>query len=333
VRVWGVAIACLLCTLAMAAGEAPRVELSVTPEQATVGDLLSVQVTVTAPPGIALTLPGKDADLGEAEVRAFSAQEQPHGDGGRQAVLTYEVVFWEVGERAVQAPPIAWRSGDGEAQQADRPKASVQIKTVLPPDVEDILDIRGPREIPLRWYHYVLAAAPVLAFLALLGVGIAALRRRRMAAVVEPVPPPLPPGQEALQALDQLAAEDLPGVGQIKEHYVRLSWIVRHYVERRWRLPALEITTGMLATGMRGSGAVPEEVAAAIVALLRRADLAKFAKHRPEADVARADVDEGRSIVRASRPPAVERPADSDGDERLGRSEARPLQTAPREER
>lgn len=309
-----VALACLLCTAAMAAPEAPRVELSVTPKQATVGDVLTAQVTVTAPEGVSLTLPGQDADLGGAEVRALSTQEQQLADGSRQTTLSYQIVFWEVGEQTVKAPTVAWRVGDGEARQAARPETTVAIKSVLPPDASapegspDIKDIRGPREIPLRWHHYLLAALPVLALLGLLGLGIAALRRRRRAAVPEAVAPPLPPGEEALQALDALVAEDLPGAGQIKEHYVRLSWIVRHYIERRWRLPALEVTTSMLAESMRASGAVPGEVAAAIVALLRRADLAKFAKHRPDADVARADVGEARGIVLASRRPAPEEP-------------------------
>lgn len=305
-RAWTIAAAALVCALAAAAPEAPRVELSVSPRQATVGDLLTVQVTVTAAPGVALTLPGRDADLGGAEVRGLSTQEQQLADGSRQTTLSYQIAFWEVGEQTVKAPPVAWRTGDGEARQAERPEATVQIKTVLPPDAQEIKDIRGPREVPLRWHHYLLAALPVLALLGLLGLGIAALRRRRTAAVAEAVAPPLPPGEEALQALDQLAAEDLPGLGQIKEHYVRLSWIVRHYVERRWRLPALEVTTGMLGESMRASGAVPVQIATAIVALLRRADLAKFAKHRPEIDVARADVGEARSIVLASRPPAPE---------------------------
>lgn len=323
-----VAFACLLCTVTRAAPEAPRIEISVTPQQATVGDVLTATVSITAPAGIGLTLPGQDADLGGAEIRSFSTQEQPLEGGARQVVLRYEIVLWEVGEHSVQAPPVAWRARDGEVLQADRPQATVRITSVLPPDAQDILDIRGPREIPLRWYHYLLAAAAVLALLGLLGAGVIALRRRRMATVIEAAPPRLPPDEEALQALDQLEADDLPGAGQIKEHYVRLSWILRKYVERRWRLPALEATTGMLAESMRASGVVPEQVMAALVALLRRADLAKFAKHRPEADVARADVAEARTIVLTSHPPAV---AGDDGTEASGASLDRPDASAARE--
>lgn len=305
-----IAIGWLLCAVVGAAPVGLRVEIAVSPQRATIGDLLTAQVTVTVPPGVAVTLPGEDADLGGAEVRALSTHEEKLADGTRQVMLSYQITFWEVGEQTVKAPPVAWRVSDGEGRQADRPETTVAIRTVLPPDAEDIKDIRGPREIPLRWHHYLLAALPVVALLGLLGVGIGALRRRRIVARPEPAAPPLSPDEEALQALDQLAAEDLPGSGRIKEHYVRLSWIVRHYVERRWRLPALEATTRMLAENMRGSGVVAAPVAATIVAVLRRADLAKFAGHRPEVDVARADVDEARRIVLASRPPAPEEAGD-----------------------
>ncbi|MGC9317449.1 MAG: hypothetical protein ACP5KN_05365, partial [Armatimonadota bacterium] len=112
-------------------------------------------------------------------------------------------------------------------------------------------------------------------------------------------------------ALDELEREDLPAAGEIKEHYVRLSWILRHYVERRWAIPALEETTGMLAQSMSSSGRVDDQVAARIVEVLQRADLAKFAKHRPAAGVAREDVERARAIVRDSRPQPRPEPAEA----------------------
>jgi len=258
---------------------------------------------VTAPAGVSLVLPGEDADLGEAEVLGLEADDQTGADGTRTVTLAYALTLWEVGERTVTAPPIAWRTRDGEAQQAERPEATVTITSVLPEGAQEIKDIRPPREIPLRWWHYALAALPLVLFLGLVGLGVRWLRRRGSADEAEAVAPPLSPHEEALRALNELAAEDLPGRDRVGEHYVRLSWIVRRYVERRWELPALEATTGMLAEVMRGSGRVPGEVATGIVALLRRADLAKFAKHRPASDVAREDVDDAREMVRRTRPP------------------------------
>ena len=132
------------------------------PQRATIGDLLTAQVTVTVPPGVAVTLPGEDADLGGAEVRALSTHEEKLADGTRQVMLSYQITFWEVEGQTVKAPPVAWRVSDGEGRQADRPETTVEIRTVLL-DAEDIRISAGPRN-PLRWHHYLLAALPVVAF-------------------------------------------------------------------------------------------------------------------------------------------------------------------------
>ncbi len=300
------ALACGLVTLAVLAPawaqDAPTVTLSVEPSEGLIGQVFTATVRVTAPAGVSLVLPEEDADLGEAEVLGLQVDDQADADGTRTVTLCYKLTFWEVGERTVSAPPIAWRTRDGEAQQAERPEATVTISSVLPEGAEEIRDIRPPREIPLRWWHYGLAAVPLVLFVGLAALGVRWLVRRRTVEEAETIAPPPSPHEEALRALDELAAEDLPGRDRVEEHYVRLSWIVRRYVERRWELPALEATTGMLAEVMRGSGRVPAEVAMAIVALLRRSDLAKFARHRPASDVAREDVDEAREIVRRTRP-------------------------------
>ena len=305
------AFACGLLALAVLAParaqDAPTVTLSVEPSEGLIGQVFTATVRVTAPAGVSLVLPGEDADLGEAEVRGLDVEDQAGADSTRTVTLSYALTFWEVGERTVTAPPVAWRTRDGEAQQAERPEATVTIGSVLPEGAQEIKDIRGPREIPLRWWHYGLAALPVLLFGGLVALGVRWLVRRRTVEQAEASTPPLSAHEEALRALDELAAEDLPGRERVEEHYVRLSWIVRRYAERRWELPALEATTGMLAQIMHGSGRVPAEAGGAIVALLRRADLAKFAKHRPASDVAREDVAGAREVVRRTRPaPPVE---------------------------
>lgn len=286
------------------AQDRPTVALAVDPTSGTVGDVFTATITVEAPQTLSLILPGRDADLGDAEVLGFDIAEDTVSDGLRRVTLRYQLTFWEVGERKVLAPPIAWSTADDEAvKHVDRPEATVTIRSVLPPQAEDIRDIRGPREIPLRWYHYAMVLLPPLVLFAIVAALVHRLRRRASEAEPEVPAPPLPPHEEALQALDRLAAEDLAGQGRIEEHYVRLSWIVRNYIERRWALPALETTTSILAETMRGSGRVPEAAATATIALLRRADLAKFAKHRPAVEVARADIDEARVIVQSTRPP------------------------------
>lgn len=303
----------LVAITAHAAGDAPEVTLSVDADEVTVGDVFSATVEATWPADVRLNLPERPAHLGDAEVRSVETETDEPRPGISCAVIRYRLTLWEVGEGHVRAPAITWRSRDGEARELERPEATVTVASVLPEGAEEIKDIRGPREIPLEPVHYVLAALPLLLLAAGIVAAVVVLRRRGAAEEDEEPAAPLPPGEEALAALDALEGDELVGAGQIKAHYVRLSRIVRRYVQRRWGLAALKETTGMLGRSMRDSGRVPGGPAKRIVGLLRRSDLAKFARHRPGDAQARSDVQTAREIVRetARRREEAEGPADT----------------------
>ncbi|MFW5866515.1 MAG: hypothetical protein ACOCX2_01790 [Armatimonadota bacterium] len=297
------AIAVLLLTAgALAAQSAPDMSMSVEPESVTIGETFALTVTFTLPADHEAIVPGEDAELGGAEVRSVERSVEALDDGAERHTAVYTVALWEVGEVVLTGPAVAARGPDGAVSELERDEATVTVRSVLPEGAEEIRDIRGPKEIPLRWHHYVLAALPLLALGGLIVLLVWWLRSRRRAdAPEEAAAPPLPPAEEALTALQKLEDDDLVGQGLIKEHYVRLSWILRKYVERRWQISALEETTGMLGQTMLGSGRVPEPAVEQITSVLGRADLAKFAKHRPWTEVARADITEVREIVRSTR--------------------------------
>jgi hypothetical protein len=296
------ALSMLLLVALPAAAQSPEVTIKVAPESVAVGEIVTATVSITYADGVTVSLPADGADFGDAEVRSATVTTEPLADSRSRTVGTYEVVLWEVGEHALKAPAATWRAGEGEVQEAARPEATVTVASVLTEATSEIADIRGPREMPLKPVHYLLAALPVLALIGLIVGLVMWLRGRRRRQAPEEALPPLEPAEEALLALDQLESDDLVAQDQIKEHYVRLSWILRRYIDRRWGLPALEETTGMLGHTMRGSGRVPEAQIAEMIAVLRRADLAKFAKFRPEPIRAREDVGAVRAIVNATKP-------------------------------
>lgn len=301
-RRFAILLAALALSCAVSAQEQSDVTIEVEPETVILGEVFTATVRFTLPADHEAIIPGEDADLGGAEVRGMEESSESLEDGSKRHEVTYMLALWKLGEVVVKTPAIASRGPDGEVEALESAEATVTVESILPEGAQDIRDIRGPRVIPLRWYHYALAALPVLGVLGLVALLVWWLRwRSREQEAGAAVAPPLPPAEEALAALRELESEDLVGRGLIKEHYVRLSWILRNYLERRWDLPALEETTGMLRHTMLGSGRVPEDVVGEITAVLSRADLAKFARHRPQAATARADIDEVREIVRATR--------------------------------
>ena len=86
----------------------------------------------------------------------------------------------------------------------------------------------------------------------------------------------------AFRELEKLREEQLWQKGAIKIYYTRLTEILRQYLENRFRVFSLELTTdetldSLLKTGFKKDGSYN-----LLKTVLTGADLVKFAKHIPE---------------------------------------------------
>ena len=90
----------------------------------------------------------------------------------------------------------------------------------------------------------------------------------------------IPPYDEAIMKLTQLKSEKLWEAGQDKEYYTRLTDILRNYLDRRFGINAMEMTSGQIMDVLRKNEetlAVNEQ----LNKILEMADFVKFAKMRP----------------------------------------------------
>jgi len=85
------------------------------------------------------------------------------------------------------------------------------------------------------------------------------------------------PEEVAHAALALLLAENLPGRGLVKEFYLRLTGIVRQYVEDTTGIRAPEQTTEEFLRDMRTRAVFPPERSARLADFLEAADLVKYA--------------------------------------------------------
>ncbi|HUS80627.1 MAG TPA: hypothetical protein VM283_05115 [Armatimonadota bacterium] len=316
-RAWQVAVWATLMVAGVARAwcldDSPaRVQVSAEPSTISIGDVFKLRLEVVAAAGLKLTLPGKDADLSPAEVRAFATEDE-HKDAIIQRVtLVYELQVFVVGESKITPPVITYQDTAGKAVEVRPEPTAVVVKSVLPEDAQDIKDIRGPRPLPLSVWQYLGIALAGLLIAALVLAGLYLLARRRRGGATAGRPSgPLPAHSEALLALDELQERGLVEKGLFKDYYVELSYIARRYIERRFGVEALESTTPMLARRMGRSPNVPQ-IAGGFVEMLTTADLVKFAKYLPDGESAQMDLHGTRKLVKLTRPaeqPEEEEPA------------------------
>jgi hypothetical protein len=158
---------------------------------------------------------------------------------------------------------------------------AITVTAITPPDA----DVTAPQDIAppvtlLRhswppWLWYAMAAGAALGLLG--AIWWYYWRRRRRPAA----PPGQPAHVEALEALRRLQHDDLIGRQRIEEFYVRLSAIVRQYIEWRFGLHAPEQTTEEFLAVVLTADALIAAHRNLLSTFLEHCDLVKFARHQP----------------------------------------------------
>ncbi|MUP45007.1 DUF4381 domain-containing protein [Gramella sp. BOM4] len=154
----------------------------------------------------------------------------------------------------------------------------------------------------LWWLLGILLAGALVAFLI--------IRKKRR----DEAEPELPPYEEAMAELEKLDKSQLLEKREIKEYYSQLSFAARKYLDRKIYDHGLEMTTGELITYLKEQKNqhklnLSDETIEDFRKMLNRADLAKFARSKPDVITAKEDRSRTQHIIddlRASVPEPTE---------------------------
>jgi hypothetical protein len=290
-----------------AALEAQRIGAAIHPDTITVGDPALAAVRVALPAGFDAVFPDTldmAGDLENAGPRAIAMEDEP--DGGRVVTVTYPFTAWRPGDRLLPPVVVELVAADGETARLEARPGAVHVASVLPADTAGI----QPR--PLK---DVLGGERSLAWLWLLGLVLALLalaawlylRRRRRVAVDDL--PQVPPRERAPATLERARAGGLVEAARYREFYTLLGDALRHYQAGLAPYWGADLTTGELIGRMAADPRVGD--VGTLGAVLRRADLVKFARRAPDPAEAWADWTAARDWVLAfDWPPPAPEPAE-----------------------
>jgi len=225
--------------------------------------------------------------------RSRPTQERLLGDSLVQIVQTAELAAFQTGEIQLGPLPVIYLMGpDTLALWTEA--LTIPVASVIgdSQQVADLRDIKPPlplKKSRLLWY---------LAGLALLLLIIAAIilvrrRKKELGIYSRPLPPPL---DEFKQGLVQLEADRFPEQGEWGLYTLRLSWLVRRYMERRFRAPILEMTTSEIRRWSRGE-TLDMKLGSRLIQWLGIGDQIKFAGVVPTLAECGRMLEEGREIV------------------------------------
>ncbi len=263
-------------------------------------------------------------------------------DGLSRRRTSLLLAVFKIGDLTLPPVTVVYMDENGNAGMAETPPISIEVESVLQEDAADIKDIKRPIEVPRRWKDLILSWVLLvgLGVAAATSVLVSVKRREDVEAIVRkfwvrvtgPVvrlvrwllrrlsligrdeygapafdarvaEPYLTPEQAAMKEFTRIEALGLAEQGRIKQHYTLVSETVRRYLERRFRVLAMESPSSSTVAEIRRKEATPEALGL-IRSVLDETDLVKFAKFLPDGDAAGSLIDRGRQLVRmtGSRP-------------------------------
>ena len=181
----------------------------------------------------------------------------------------------------------------------ETPEITIKVISLLPEDMKDLKlhDILPPLPYPRSYMIWIYGSVGIFLIVILAG-GYIYYRRRLSNRVTTETR--LKAHEIAYNELRELVDENLIDSGDIKQFYLRLSAIVRRYIENRFGLRAPEQTTEEFLTGLENADEFPSEYKPLLRDFLRHCDLVKFARFEPGAEDIQKSFDSCKAFIKGT---------------------------------
>jgi hypothetical protein len=280
------------------------VSANVDKARATIGDKINYKITVDFPENIEVFFPETKDKVGGLAVKDFAVADIEKEKGRITREFRYVLETYKASSYIIPAFDIKYKEKlKSEIEVAKTPEIFVEVVTVLDADASDVRGIKPPVSLDKRYFKLYIIIAIVFGVLLLVAIVLHYVYHRKQTET-ESIPEPLPAHQIAYNDLESLMAMDLISKGQIKEYYYRLSNIVRHYIENRFKLMAPERTTEEFLAEMMVTGKLTEDHKELVGNFLEHCDMVKFAAYGPDSreiensfNSAKKLVDETREVM------------------------------------
>ena len=221
------------------------------------------------------------------------------GDKG----IEFQLTFWDTG--AYDIPPYVVQILTEDGKEVDyaipTDPVTVTVHSLISEAQPTLRDIKPPVPIP--------TIVPWKIILSLLGIGLSMAilfwmwRKRVKEGQVEKEEvfiPSRPPYEIAMEKLDQLKEQTPTGPDQTKNFYAVLSYLVREYLEFQYFVRAIEMTTSEIEDA-RYLVPTDQEKLHDVITVLKRADLAKFARFQPDLNQSKEDLKMIEDFLKSTR--------------------------------
>lgn len=258
-------------------GSGAKITASIDSTVVEMGSRATIKLDISDPglKGNVVDLPKADTEADNIAIISVEADTFP-------AAFQYRILIQAFAPGVVTFPPFKYAVG------TDTAESGFLTLKVLPVELDSLATINPMESVvnPVRrWYDYI----PEWLLWALLGVAVAAigialfLLYRKNGTLIVRHEKPVDPYEAAMSELNRLRERKLAETGREKEYYTTLVDILRTYLERRFAINAMEMSTTQILHSLRHNPETRDNQPR-IKQILEIADFVKFANVRPMPD-------------------------------------------------
>ena len=269
------------------------------PDSVTIGQRFHIRYHFTFDPDSLRPLVPKKLNAGTCRVMGVAYNEAKKDPKDKPIERIADVTFipLSIDSSVVPANKFDFIAANGDTIRAWTDEVHVPIKRIAA-NAKDLNPLKEQWKAPP---NYLLWGGIALAVLAAIAALIWWIRKRRARGEVEAPAIHLPPEVIALAELDRIAGLNLPARGDYKQHYTLMVDALRHYLEARYGVEAMDRTTFELMDALK----YRRVSVGGLEPLLDESDLVKFAKYAPTPETATQAVNQAREIVMRTTPVEV----------------------------
>ncbi len=258
-----------------------------------IGDLIQLTLEIESRHGISYQMPKlTTGNLGSLEIKRTGLPLEERRRGGNLRQIHYTLTSLEVGEHEISDLTIHYQTAAGTEKKYSIAPLKIKIKSVLPPNLSSeellALQIKGakkPLPLPPQWKYLIIGILLTLIICLIIFILPKVALFNKAKKILEPfeinVAAKEPAHLVALQKLDKIKGQKYLAKGHYLQYYRDLSDCIREYLENRFHIRALEMTTPEFLAHLLQNNSLSTKVKHSLQGFSEMADLVKFAKHMP----------------------------------------------------
>jgi len=250
-----------------------------------IGDQVRLELNVTVPAGSRIQWPMLlDTLAHQVEILRKSGIDTVTSDR-EKFTLKQELIITSFDSGSYVLRPIIFKyqkAGDTMTFFSETLPLSLEVQNIQTDQAQDIKPIKPPLTAPVTFREILPWLGIVALIVIIAGLVYYFLKRKKLQPpkVTTRLKTTIPPYEAAIEALESLRLKKVWQAGRVKEYYSELTDIVREYLELRFPVRAMEMTTTEIYAALRKTE-VTANAREKLNQVLILADLVKFAKEQP----------------------------------------------------